>query len=135
MTCPNCGSANADDAKFCWNCGTALSGAAQPQGPYQSPSYQTQNAPYQGQSQFQPTAPGGRSVGKNIAIGCLVAVIIVFLFGLSCMRACFGRRRYYRYGEVWMLRVNPPRANVQAFMGSAPVRNGYSAKSAGPIDL
>src|SRR5579875_2683805 len=98
MTCPNCGSANPDGAKFCWNCGTALGGAPQP------PTYQ-----YQGQSQYQPAAPppGGRSVGKNIAIGCLVAVIIVILFGLSCTRACFGRRRYYRYGELHVMPVQP----------------------------
>jgi hypothetical protein len=54
--------------------------------------------------------PARNSVGKNIAIGCLVAVLIVILFGLSCTRACFGRRRYYRYYGVI---VAPAPAPVQ----------------------
>ena len=92
MTCPNCGLENPDNAKFCSNCGTAFSGPA-PQ-----PSYQYQNpAPYQ-----PPVPPRpGRSTGQKVAIGCLIAALIVILFGLSCTRACFGRRRYYRrYGMI-----------------------------------
>jgi uncharacterized membrane protein YvbJ len=89
MTCPNCGLANPDNARFCANCGTTLAGVP-PQQPYPPP---------QNQWQMQPMAPRN-SVGKNIAIGCLVAVLIVILFGLSCTRACFGRRRYYRYYGV-----------------------------------
>jgi uncharacterized membrane protein YvbJ len=88
MTCPNCGVANPDGARFCANCGTQFA-AAQP------PSY----TPYPNQPQYQPAPPagGGNSIGKNIAIGCLIAVVIVILFGLSCTRACFRHRRYYRY--------------------------------------
>ncbi len=92
MTCPNCGLANQDNAKFCANCGTAL-------GSYASQPYN----PYPGQPQYQQPAPppGGQSVAKNIAIGCLIAVVIVILFGLSCTRACFRHRRYYRlYGAA-----------------------------------
>lgn len=90
MTCPNCGLSNPDTARFCANCGTTLaSGAGQP---YTPP--QPQNA-WQYQSSMPP--PARNSVGKNIAIGCLVAVLIVILFGLSCTRACFRGRRYYRH--------------------------------------
>lgn len=34
---------------------------------------------------------------KNIAIGCLLAVVIFLFVGLSCTRACFrfGHRRPY----------------------------------------
>lgn len=88
MNCPNCGLANPDNAHFCANCGTTLVGGASP--PYTAPPNQWQ---------YQPSMPppARSSVGKNIAIGCLVAVLIVILFGLSCTRACFGRRRYYRH--------------------------------------
>ncbi|MFL6446840.1 MAG: hypothetical protein ACJ746_04045 [Bryobacteraceae bacterium] len=35
-------------------------------------------------------------MGQKIGIGCLIAVVIFFVFGLSCARACFRPRRYYR---------------------------------------
>lgn len=104
MTCPNCGLANADNAKFCANCGTSLgSSTSPPSNPYPSqPQYQQPLPP----QPMQP--PGGQSVAKNIAIGCLVAVVIVILFGLSCTRACFRHRRYYRlYGTAIPLVVPP----------------------------
>lgn len=46
---------------------------------------------------MQPTAAGGNSLTKNIAIGCLVAFLIFMFVGLSCTRACFrfGHRRAY----------------------------------------
>jgi uncharacterized membrane protein YvbJ len=88
MTCPNCGLSNPDNARFCANCGTTLAGG--PGQPYTPP----QN-PWQYQSSMPP--PPRSSVGKNIAIGCLVAVLIVIFFGLSCTRACFRSRRYYRH--------------------------------------
>ena len=93
MKCPNCGLENASGAKFCANCGTALGGI-----PYPAPD------PYQNQPQFRPQGamPGsGNSLAKNIGIGCLIAVVIFLLLGLSCTRACFrvGRinshSRYY----------------------------------------
>jgi uncharacterized membrane protein YvbJ len=92
MTCPNCGLANTAGARFCANCGTPLEGAA---------------PPYQGQIQYQPPGPppARQSLGKNIAIGCLIAVLIVIVFGLSCTRACFRHRRYYYHYGV--LRVQP----------------------------
>ncbi|HEX3683617.1 MAG TPA: zinc-ribbon domain-containing protein [Bryobacteraceae bacterium] len=111
MTCPNCGLANADNAKFCANCGTSLgSSASQPYNPYpgQQPQYQ-QSIPPQ---PMQP--PGGQSVAKNIAIGCSIAVLIVILFGLSCTRACFRHRRYYRlYGAAIPLVVPAPSLGVR----------------------
>jgi hypothetical protein len=36
-------------------------------------------------------------MGQKIGIGCLIALVIFFLFGLSCTRACFRSRRSYRY--------------------------------------
>lgn len=97
MTCPNCGLSNPDTAKFCANCGTHFAGAAPPPyNPYPS-------NPYPNQPQYQQVPPaGGQSMGKNIAIGCLIAVLIVILFGLSCTRACFRHRRFYRYGAAFL---------------------------------
>ena len=87
MTCPNCGLLNADSAKFCANCGTALaaSGAS-----YQ----QTPSLPYQPPAVAQASP---NSLGKNIAIGCLVVLAIFIFMGLSCTRACLslGHRRSY----------------------------------------
>lgn len=38
---------------------------------------------------------------KTIGLGCLIALVIFLFIGLSCTRACFRGRRYYRrYGEV-----------------------------------
>jgi hypothetical protein len=97
MTCPNCGLANPDTAKFCANCGTPFTAAPPPQQSYNpAPSNSYPNQP-----QYQQTPPpGSNSMGKNIAIGCLIAVLVVILFGLSCTRACFRHRRYYRYGAA-----------------------------------
>ncbi len=99
MNCPNCGLANPDNARFCANCGTSF---ANPSQAYNPPPNQAPQAPqYQPPPQYQvPPPAGGSSIGKNIAIGCLVAVIIVFLFFVSCTRACFRHRRYYRYGAA-----------------------------------
>lgn len=36
-------------------------------------------------------------MAKNIGIGCLIAIAIVLLFGLSCTRACFGFRHRHSY--------------------------------------
>ncbi|HEX4229127.1 MAG TPA: zinc-ribbon domain-containing protein [Bryobacteraceae bacterium] len=95
MTCPNCGLANPDNAKFCANCGTAFGPApqepppgspVQPGGPYQPPRYQP-----------APPPRTSNTVGKNIGIGCLVAIVIFLILGLSCTRACrrIGRGRTY----------------------------------------
>ena len=92
MNCPNCGLANPDNAKFCANCGTAFTAAS---GAWQTPYQQQPAQPYQA------AATGRNSMAKNIGLGCLVVLLIFILFGLSCTRACFGRRRYYRrYAEV-----------------------------------
>jgi hypothetical protein len=88
MNCPNCGLANPDNAKFCANCGTRFSNVSGAQ----QTSYQPQFA-----QQSPGTAPGRNSVMKNIALGCLVVLLIFFFFGLSCTRACFRHRRYYRH--------------------------------------
>lgn len=36
-------------------------------------------------------------MGQKIGIGCLIFLVIFFVFGLSCMRACVRGRRTYRY--------------------------------------
>jgi hypothetical protein len=107
MYCNNCGAENDGAAKFCANCGTTLGpGTANPAAPppsaqYQPPpSYQAPNYQQQGYQQpgYQAQGPigGGNSMGKNIGIGCLVAVALVFFVGLSCTRACFGLHRASR---------------------------------------
>jgi uncharacterized membrane protein YvbJ len=75
MFCPNCGLANDNAARFCANCGTSF---------FSEPvQYQT------------PVPAGGNnSMAKNIGVGCLIAIAIVFFVGLSCTRACFGLRRH-----------------------------------------
>lgn len=84
MNCPNCGLSNPDTAKFCANCGTHFGAAPPPQTPpaYQAPPYQPRAA-----------QPAGNRFMKGVGLGCLIAVIIVLLFGLSCTRAC------YRFGH------------------------------------
>ncbi|MBV9403981.1 MAG: zinc-ribbon domain-containing protein [Acidobacteriaceae bacterium] len=92
MHCPNCGLENQPAAKFCANCGTSFANAKpssaasqQSQSQYQAASsYPTPSAPYR--------ASNGRSLGKNIAFGCLIAVVIFLIFSISCTRACFGWR-------------------------------------------
>jgi hypothetical protein len=91
MNCPNCGLANPDNAKFCGNCGTRFGATSQPQ----QPSYQVQ----------PPTAPPiagpGNPLLKNLALGCLVALLIFLFITFSCTRACSRSRRHYRrYGVV-----------------------------------
>jgi uncharacterized membrane protein YvbJ len=89
MYCPNCGLANSDTAKFCANCGTPFGTAPSAQSsPYQGQSQQYQPPPYQAPGLMR----GGNSTAKNIGIGCLIFVVILLLFGLSCTRACFGLR-------------------------------------------
>lgn len=102
MNCPNCGLANPDTAKFCGNCGTSFSGSSAPQsGPYQSQS-QYQGSSYQAYGANQPPGGVGRgnTLAKNIGIGCLIAVVIVLFFGLSCTRACLR----LTHGRVYMHR-------------------------------
>jgi hypothetical protein len=36
-------------------------------------------------------------MGQKIGIGCLIVLVVFFVFGLSCTRACFRGRRTYRY--------------------------------------
>jgi hypothetical protein len=97
MFCPNCGLQNPDNAKFCANCGTTLVAGSQPAN---QPQYQ---ASQPAQSYQASPLPGtGNSVAKNIAIGCLIAVVVVMVFGLSCTRACYRLtlRRHYFYRPV-----------------------------------
>jgi uncharacterized membrane protein YvbJ len=82
MYCKNCGAANDAGAKFCANCGTTL-GAEPTPVQYQQPQVYPSQAP----------VPSGNSLAKNIGIGCLITIAIVFFVGLSCTRACFGMRR------------------------------------------
>lgn len=96
MNCPNCGLQNAPGARFCANCGTGLDQAP----PAGGQSYSNQgytNQPYSppGRSGF---TLGGRPMtpARTIGLGCLIIVLLFFFFGLSCMRACFFPRHYYR---------------------------------------
>jgi uncharacterized membrane protein YvbJ len=97
MNCPNCGLANPDGAKFCSNCGTSFGSQAAPhkvEAEYEPPPPFQARAPYQASG-----APVTRNtMMRNIGLGCLIAVVVFLLFGLSCARACFAprRRRYIR---------------------------------------
>ena len=108
MTCPNCGLENPPGARFCANCGTTLGGAAPP------PPSTPPNDPYNpagsayGQSggytqgSSQPYNMGGGYAGggtrmspaRAIGLGCLILVVLFFLFSLSCARSCFFPRRH-----------------------------------------
>lgn len=97
MTCPNCGLANPDTAKFCANCGTQFTRVPpqpSPQDQYQAPSQPYQPAP---PYRMEGAPSSGNSLAKNIGLGCLIFVIIFLFLGLSCTRACFGHRRAYYY--------------------------------------
>jgi len=89
MYCPNCGTANEGAVRFCANCGTPLetAGAEPVVPPY---------APIAGPIAAPPTRNGFL---RSLGIGCLVVLVIFVFFGLSCTRACFGRRRYLRFGR------------------------------------
>ncbi|MFL6354183.1 MAG: zinc-ribbon domain-containing protein [Bryobacteraceae bacterium] len=92
MNCPNCGLANSNSAKFCANCGTAFTSGSTPT----ANSYEPQSP--QG---WRTTVTGRNSLMKNLGLGCLIVLLIFFFFGLSCTRACFRHRRYYRrYGAI-----------------------------------
>jgi hypothetical protein len=85
------GLTNPDNAKFCANCGTRFANLSDP--------HQTLYQP-QSPQEWPRTAPGKNSVMKNVGLGLVVLLIFLF-FGLSCTRACFRHRRYYRhYGAV-----------------------------------
>jgi hypothetical protein len=95
MYCPNCGLANPDNAKFCANCGTPFGGNSSPQpSPRQTQSPNEPPPAYQPPGPYQLPGPAGRRrfLSKDIGIGCLILVLILLFFGVSCARACFGRR-------------------------------------------
>ena len=52
---------------------------------------------------------------KNIGLGCLIVLLIFFVFGLSCTRACFRPRRYYRGEMVRPVRPLELNRTQQAF--------------------
>ena len=92
MFCPNCGTGNAEGAKFCANCGlemaektnqTPAAGQAQPQQPYNvQPPYNNQ-IPYGQPNYNQHTkAPGSTAANSSIicALVCLATFAIIFLF-------------------------------------------------------
>lgn len=85
MNCPNCGLANDPNARFCANCGTPLSAGG-------GTAYQQQPQSYPTPSPASSNPFAGNSMGKNIALGCLVFALIFLFLGLSCTRACFGGR-------------------------------------------
>ena len=94
MICPNCGLDNPSGARFCANCGTTLSAnaGAPPPPPYTPPgaAYTQSAGPYN-------MGGGGMrmSPGRAIGLGCLILVVLFFLFTLSCTRSCFLPRRHY----------------------------------------
>src|SRR4051794_13632019 len=93
MTCPNCGLVNPDNARFCGNCGTTLGGAPYTAPPPPPPPYGSGSG-----SGTRMGTPFGtqKSTGQKIGLGCLVALLFFFLFGMSCMPPCSRPRRYYR---------------------------------------
>jgi hypothetical protein len=58
--------------------------------------YNQGNQPYSMSSGWN---SGGQRVGfgRAVGLGCLVLVVLFFLFFFSCTRACLRPRRYYRY--------------------------------------
>jgi hypothetical protein len=74
----------------------------------QSNQYNQGNQPYNMSSGW---SSGGQRVGfgRAIGLGCLVLVVLFFLFFFSCTRACFRPRRY-RYMRYTQL-VVPPQAH------------------------
>lgn len=107
MICPNCGLDNPPTARFCANCGTTLSGGAAPPPPPNAP-YNPVGGGYNQGSQPYNMPTGGFNVGgqrmspaRAIGLGCLVLVVLFFLFTLSCARSCFlPRRHFYRYSRA-----------------------------------
>ena len=111
MFCPNCGLSNADNARFCANCGTSLApGAAsqqqqqsQQQGaPPPNPSAWTQGGSAGGNYGPAPVVSASGLTPRNIALGCLILLVVFVLFQGACVRACFHRRVYLhrRYASV-----------------------------------
>lgn len=98
MNCPNCGLSNADNAKFCANCGTPLGTTPQPP----QPSYQPPPT-YQSPGIVREKNP----VMKNVGLGCLIVLLILLFVGFSCTRACFRGRRYYRHYGALIRPVGP----------------------------
>src|SRR5438270_6924898 len=120
MNCPNCGLDNPDTARFCSNCGTTLGPA-----PYSAPQYSAPQQTYPPGP--MPVATGQRSVGQKIGLGCLIAVVIFFVFGISCTRACFRPRRYYRrYGSI--IRIAPQYASLQQHLCAAGTFRGVPVR-------
>lgn len=102
MNCPNCGLANADNAKFCANCGTPLGAQAPTPDPYQSQSQYQSPGAYTPPPGYQAPGPirSQNSMAKNIGLGCLIALLVVMFLGFSCTRACFG----FRHGRTYVHR-------------------------------
>jgi hypothetical protein len=97
MICPNCGLDNPSSARFCANCGTTLGAAPPPPNTGYNPgggSYAQGSQPYNTQ---QGGVFGGTRMtpARAIGLGCLILVVIFFLFSASCMRACFFPRHHY----------------------------------------
>ncbi len=92
MYCPNCGTKNVEDAKFCDNCGQPLGAAAkQEQTPQQeAPVQQVYQQPYQEPQTYQqpaygqqPTAPPSNGVAiASLTLG-IVAAVFIFIPGLA----------------------------------------------------
>lgn len=102
IPCPNCGLSNADNARFCANCGTPLGATTPP------PAYQATAPP---PLPYQTSAPASRLTGRNIALGCVV-LLAILLFGLSCTRACFGFRRSHYVHRRYAWAPARPSADV-----------------------
>ena len=69
-------------------------------------------------------------MGQKIGIGCLIALVIFFVFGLSCTRACFRARRTYRYRRSGSLVRLVSECNYAARSYALAVRTPTATESA-----
>src|SRR5689334_2811276 len=100
MFCPNCGLEHPDTAKFCSNCGTPFGSGPVPPSDFAGSQRPAQTPYPMGMRQGTMAAANKNTTTRNIAVGCLIALLIVLFFGLSCTRACFrmghGRANIHR---------------------------------------
>ena len=122
--CTNCGQAQNDDVKFCFNCGGADFESAAEEGSYQQPYQQPDNhepdnqqpyqqpvyqQPYQQpvyQQPYQPVASDSNqtvSVGMNFLFLLLAGIPIVNLIFAIVVAASSQKRSFKNLGIAWLI--------------------------------